>query len=276
MSQAIPHLRCPTAKAELPCPIGIGFGDLLDAIVCADCLDILRKMDDKSVDVTITDPPYGTTGYAWDKAQDWQVWWKEIKRVTRGRVVVTAALPFTIDMVNSNRAGFKYWWTWSKGKAGNFAIAKHQPLRVTEEVLVFEDGAYYPQMRPAEPDNMRPRGSVGKSSDIIRLKSGVCKSRDEHDESERWPVNLLEIDSTQAECNQVNRLHPTQKPLELMRYIIETYTLPGEIVLDPFCGSGSTCVAAKQTGRHYLGIEKDKHYAETTETRLLQELPLGV
>jgi len=250
--------------------------DLLDAIVCGDCMEILPELPDKSVDVTITDPPYGTTGYSWDKAQDWQAWWKQIKRVTRGRVIVTAALPFTIDMVNSNRSGFRYWWIWSKGKAGNFALAKHQPLRVTEEILVFEDGAYYPQMRPAEPDNMRPRGGQTNASGIISLKSGKCESRAEHDETERWPVNLLEMDSMQAECNQVNRLHPTQKPLELMRYLVATYTLPGETILDPFCGSGSTLVAAKQAGRRYVGIEKDEHYAETTKTRLAQEMCLGV
>ena len=265
-----------TAEISLPGATAVGSMRLLDAIVCGDCMKFLPSMPDKSVDVTITDPPYGTTGYAWDKAQDWQSWWKEIKRVTRGRVVVTAALPFTIDMVNSNRAGFKYWWTWSKGKAGNFAIAKHQPLRVTEEVLVFEDGAYYPQMRPAEPDNMRPRGSVGKSSDIIRLKSGVCKSRDEHDESERWPVNLLEIDSTQDECNQVNRLHPTQKPLELMRYLVATYTLPGETILDPFCGSGTTCLAAMLEGRESIGIEKETNYAQIAINRIAEARGLGV
>lgn len=255
----------------------VGCDAWLDAIVCDDCMKVLPELPDKSVDVTITDPPYGTTGYSWDKPQDWQAWWKEIKRVTRGRVIVTAALPFTIDMVNSNRSGFRYWWIWSKGKAGNFAIAKHQPLRVTEEILVFEDGAYYPQMRPAEPDNMRPRDGKGRPAGDGRwVASGIAQSRAEHDETERWPVNLLEMDSTQAECNQVNRLHPTQKPLELMRYLVATYTLPGETILDPFCGSGSTLVAAKQAGRHWIGIEKEQRYADTTKTRLTQEMWLGV
>lgn len=266
----------PDCKLDVTGAAGIRCSAWLDAIHCGDCMEVLPELPDKSVDVTITDPPYGTTGYAWDKPQDWQAWWTQIKRVTRGRVIVTAALPFTIDMVNSNRSGFRYWWIWSKGKAGNFAIAKHQPLRVTEEILVFEDGAYYPQMRPAKPDNMRPRGGQTNASGIISLKSGKCESRAEHDETERWPVNLLEMDSMQAECNQVNRLHPTQKPLELMRYIVATYTLPGETILDPFCGSGSTLVAAKQAGRRYIGIEKEQRYADTTKTRLAQEMCLGV
>lgn len=244
----------------------------LGRVVMGDCMEVMAEMPDKSIDAVITDPPYGTTGYSWDRPQDWQAWWQEIKRITRGRVVVTAALPFTIDMVNSNRSGFKYWWTWSKGKAGNFAIAKHQPLRVTEEVLVFEDGPYHPQMQPAKRDNMRPRGGQTKASGIIAMKSGKCESRPDHDENERWPVNLLEMDSMQAECNQVNRLHPTQKPLQLMRYMVETYTRPGDVVLDPFCGSGSTLVACKQTGRQWIGIEKTYEYAETSKSRLAQEL----
>jgi site-specific DNA-methyltransferase (adenine-specific) len=239
-------------------------------------MEILPELPDKSVDVTITDPPYGTTSYSWDKAQDWQAWWKEIKRVTRGRVIVTASLPFTVDMINSNRAGFKYWWIWDKSRIGNFAIAKYQPLRVTEEVLVFEDGLYNPQMTKADPENMRPRDAQYDTGGIIGLKSGKSYVREEHDESERWPVNLLDIPATQNECNQVNRVHPTQKPTALMRYLVLTYSNPGDVILDPFCGSGSTLVAAKQSGRHWLGIEKEKHYADTTKTRLTQEMCLGV
>ena len=233
-----------TPDCQPACDGGVLCSDWLDAIVCGDCLNVLSELPDKSVDVTITDPPYGTTNFGWDKAQDWQAWWKQIKRVTRGRVILTAALPFTVDVINSNREGFRYWWIWSKGKAGNFAIAKHQPLRVTEEVLVFEDGAYYPQMRQAEPENMRPRGGTTSAGDGKWVASGVCKSREEHDESERWPVNLIEIESTAGECNQLNRLHPTQKPLALMRYLVATYTLPGETILDPFAGSGTTAAVA--------------------------------
>ena len=251
-------------------------GALLDAIVCDDCMRVLPEMPDKSVDVTITDPPYGTTGYSWDKPQDWQAWWKQIKRVTRGRVIVTAALPFTIDMVNSNRDGFKYWFVWSKGRPGNIMLARHQPLRVTEEILVFEDGCYNPQMSRADAENMRPRENqkVCNGSALTGIENSTVA--DDHDESQRWPTNLLDIPSGNAECNQLNRVHPTQKPLALMRYLVATYSNEGETILDPFCGSGSTLVAAKQAGRHYIGIEKDEHYADTTKTRLTQEMCLGV
>lgn len=246
----------------------------LNKITCGDCMDFLSMLPDKSVDAVITDPPYSTTAYEWDTFNRWPEWWSEIKRVCRGRVVCHAAMPFTVDIVNTNRKDFKYWWIWSKGRPGNVAIAKFQPLRVTEEIVVFCDGPYYPQMSQAKPENMRPRDRQKDSNagNIIKLKSGLSNRGENHNEDLRYPTTLLDFPSGAAECNNFNRSHPTQKPESLAKYLVATYTLPGQIVLDPFSGSGTTAAAAKDMERQYIGFELNPEYCTIGEARTAQEV----
>lgn len=270
-------------EAELPAPTRIGSGDWLDPkIVNADCLNEMPTMPAQSVDAIISDLPYGTTACKWDSVIPLTPLWAEWKRLIKpgGTIVLTACQPFTTALIASNLAAFKYCWTWNKGKAGNFATAKIQPLRVTEDIAVFAFGrsTYNPQMTVALAENKRPRDRAyaAKEDTTHGIASGVFKVSESHDEDMRHPTNLLNFKSTEGECNNLNRVHPTQKPVELMRYLVRTYTNPGDVVLDVTCGSGTTCLAAMLEGRKSIGIEKDEQYAKIAINRIHEARGLGV
>jgi len=244
------------------------------SLILGDCLEAIKDLPDKSVNAIITDLPYGTTACKWDAVIPFVPMWEQVRRVLKqnGVFVTTASQPFTTALIASNLAAFKYCWTWNKGKAGNFATAKIQPLRVTEDVVVFAFGrsTYNPQMTAALAENKRPRDRAyaAKEDTTHGIASGVFKVSESHDEDMRHPTNLLNFKSTEGECNNLNRVHPTQKPVELMRYLVRTYTNPGDVVLDPCMGSGTTCLAAKLEGRGYIGIEREPKYFETAKTRI--------
>lgn len=226
----------------------------------ADCFDVMATMPDGCVDLILTDPPYGTTGHAWDSVLDFKRFWQEVERLSGGFAVVFGATPFNYDLVASNRRNFRFSYVWRKDKAGNFAIAKTQPLRVTEEVLVFGKGPYFPQMKQAAEENKRPRDKAYKSSSIIKIKSGSCRVSKNHDESLRYPTNELHFPVTLGETNNANRLHPTQKPVALLEELLHTFTRPGALVLDPFGGVLSTGVAAENLGRRWVCCEMDTEH----------------
>ena len=244
------------------------------SLFLGDCLEVMKNLPDKSVDAIITDLPYGTTACKWDAVIPFVPMWEQVRRVLKpnGVFVTTASQPFTTALIASNLAAFKYCWTWNKGKAGNFATAKIQPLRVTEDVAVFAFGrsTYNPQMTAALTENKRPRDRAyaAKEDTTHGIASGVFKVSESHDEDMRHPTNLLNFKSTEGECNNLHRVHPTQKPLKLMRYMVRTYTNPGDVVLDPCMGSGTTCLAAKLEGRGYIGIEREPKYFDTAKTRI--------
>jgi site-specific DNA-methyltransferase (adenine-specific) len=229
----------------------------------ADCFDVMATMPDGCVDLILTDPPYGTTGHAWDSVLDFKRFWTECERLSKGFAVVFGATPFNYDLVASNRKNFKFPYVWRKDKAGNFAIAKTQPLRVTEEVLVFGKGPYFPQMRESKEENRRPRDKSYKSSSIIKIKGGECKhDPSKHSELVRYPTNELHFPVTLGETNNARRLHPTQKPVALLEELLRTFTSPGALVLDPFGGVLSTGVAAENLGRRWVCCETDTCYFE--------------
>lgn len=239
-----------------------------------DCLEVMPGIPAGSVDAIIADWPYGTTACKWDSVIPLEPLWKECKRVIKpkGAIVLTAASPFNYTLWASNPKWFKYEWVWNKQKAGNFAIAKNQPLRIVENILVFCQGstAYNPQMMLAKPENKRPRDrGYRKKTDLLNgFKANIFISDKNHNEDYRYPINLLDFKSTEKECNSINRLHPTQKPVALMEYLIKTYTNPGDLVLDNTMGSGSTGEACLNTGRRFIGIEKDEGYFEIAKNRL--------
>lgn len=246
----------------------------LNQIYLGDCLSVMQEIDDKSVDLILCDLPYGTVKCAWDVIIDFNSLWKQYNRIIKdcAPICLFASQPFTTKLINSNFDNYKYTWYWNKDKGGNFATAKFQPLRVVEEIVIFGNGSikYNPQMVVAAEDNIRPRdGIVYEKSDTTHgIASGIFKVSDGHNEKLRYPKNLINIKSTEKECNNVSRLHPTQKPVSLLEFLIKTYTNENDLVLDNCFGSGSTLVAAKNLNRQFIGIEKEEKYFNIAKERL--------
>lgn len=226
-----------------------------------DCLDILPTLPAQSVDAIIADPPYGTTACKWDSVIPLEPMWAELKRVIkpRGAIVLFAAQPFTSALVMSNAGWFKYAWTWAKERGVGFQIAKYRPMMQTEDVLIFANGSpsYIPQVVPLDkPKREKWASSKSGSSPIAHLNKG------ERLATFRYPVNLLHFP------RDAEKTHPTQKPVDLLAYLIRTYTNEGDTVLDFTMGSGTTGVAAMMERRNFIGIELDAGYFDIAKRRI--------
>jgi site-specific DNA-methyltransferase (adenine-specific) len=223
-------------------------------LLLGDCLDILPTLG--AVDAVVTDPPYGTTACKWDAVIPLEPMWEQLKRIIKpnGAIVMTASQPFTTTLIASNMKMFKYCWVWDKKQTGNPFLAKKQPLKVHEDIIVFGGNKYFPQMRIGK---MRKKGG-GK-------KSLIFGNTDEVINNMYYPVSILEVPNC---ANRKGRLHPTQKPVALMEYLIKTYTNEGETVLDFTMGSGTTGVAAKNLNRNFIGIELDPEYFKIAKKRI--------
>lgn len=235
-----------------------------------DCLERLKELADGSIDFVLCDPPYGTTACKWDSIIPLEAMWKELKRVTKpnSAIVMTAAQPFTSKLIASNYGMFKYCWYWNKVLPRGHLNATKQPLRVIEEVVVFYD-------RPCTYNPQKTTGHKRKVAHTKYEKSGDGSQvygkevRDTfYDSTERYPNGLIEIST----ANQRGKVHPTQKPVELMEYMIRTYTDIGQTVLDFTMGSGTTGVACKNIERKFIGIELDKSYFEIAKTRITESV----
>lgn len=251
-------------------------GDLFTSVLSGDCLQVMATLEAGSIDAIITDLPYGTTACKWDAVIPFAPLWEQVRRVLKpnGVFVTTASQPFTTSLISSNLAGFKYCWVWDKMGGGAFVIAKHRPMQTHEDIVVFCDGkpTYNPQMEDADEKNVRPINGGSSGGNTVPVAGGVAKSASGYDPKKRFPKTVIRRSRYEAECNSVNRVHPTQKPVELMRYLIRTYTNPGDTVLDPCCGSGTTGVAAQAEGRNCVLIEREEKYLEITRQRLLANL----
>lgn len=239
-----------------------------------DCLTVMPHLIEQgvNVDAVICDPPYGTTACGWDVVIPFDDMWRNIKALNKKHApsVLFGSQPFTSLLVASNIKEFKYQWIWNKKLAGNGIIANVQPLKIHEDVCVFGDGAinYNPQMTQG----------VGRYKGGIKDKHGTFggASSDVVWNDTYHPVSILEYSGAGM---RNERRHPTQKPVALMRYLIRTYTNPGDTVLDFTCGSGTTLLAAKLEGRKCIGIERDTGkdgeslgYIDYTIQRLAQEV----
>lgn len=227
-----------------------------------DCLEKMKDIADASVDAIICDPPYGTTCCKWDSVIPLDLMWEQLKRIIKpnGAIVLTASQPFTSTLISSNITMFRYCWVWNKGLATGFLNAKKQPLRQTEDIVVFykKQCNYFPQMTVrGKPRNKNT--AKGKSAEVYRELISVPKFNNEY-----YPTNLLYISNS----NQKIKVHPTQKPVALMEYLIKTYTNEGETVLDFTMGSGTTGVAAMNLNRRFIGIERDEKYFEIAKARI--------
>ena len=233
---------------------------MINEIIQGDCLEIMPEIPDKSIDAIITDIPYGTTACKWDSVIPFEPMWLQLNRVIKpnNAIVLHASQPFTSALLMSNSKNYRHQWVWNKNNSAGFATAKIRPFAICEDILVFGLGKvnYYPQMVKGK---FRKKGGYS-SSDNYNLKPTV-KYSDEY-----YPKNLINI----SNASQKGKQHPTQKPVELIEYLIKTYTKENETVLDFTIGSGTTAIACINTNRNFIGIEKEEKYCKISRERIKQ------
>ena len=240
----------------------------MDHIYNEDCIAGMSRLPGHSVDMILTDLPYGMTGCRWDSIIPFDLLWQQYCRIIKnsGAIVLTSCQPFTTKLISSNPEMFKYCWYWYKNMVTGFANAKKQPLRCVEEVCVFykRQPSYNPQGIIVLDKPVLSRGQSGRTDSVYKVNS---LGKDTYTTVTHYPRQVLEV-----KC-QRDGLHPTQKPVALFDYLIRTYTNPNALVLDSCMGSGTTAVACIQSGRHYVGFEFDRTYYHTAESRIkrLQE-----
>lgn len=243
-----------------------------------DCLEIMDKLIEKGikVDLILTDIPYGTTNCKWDSIIPFDKMWDRLNKIKINKatpIVLFGSEPFSSALRMSNIKEYKYDWKWNKTVAGNPLVAKYRPLGIFEDIIVFGKGKinYHPIMEEAKPENIRPIGTSKKKTDLLAgIKSGEFQPQENYNPNMRYPKNEIVISSRANECNPINRLHPTQKPVELLEYLIKTYSNEGDTVLDFTMGSGSTGEACLKTNRNFIGIEQDDKYFNVSVNRVKQ------
>lgn len=230
-----------------------------------DCLDVLPDVGDETVGAVITDPPYGATDNTWDKVIDLPAWWTQVRRVTprQANVAVFCQQPFTTTLITSNRAEWRYELVWHKSRPTGFLNAKRLPLRCHECVQLFcrrpSEATYNPQMGIGKPYRAHKRAP--STNYRARLVDVVTEN-----DGTRYPRSVLEFKNPTHRGG-----HPTQKPLALLEWLVLTYSRPGDLVCDPFFGSGTTAVACARHGRRFVGVERDVRYFEMAVHRLQNE-----
>ena len=232
------------------------------SIYQGDCLEVMDKLIEEGikVDMILTDPPYGTTRNKWDSIIPLDEMWKRLNKLIKhnGAIVLFAQTPFDKVIGASNLNMLRYEWIWNKKRGTGHLNAKKMPMKQHENILVFYKKlpTYNPQMREGQPyhkTSSTTSSNYGKYTPLETISNG-----------ERYPVSILDF----SNANEKNRLHPTQKPVDLLEYLIKTYTNENEVVLDFTMGSGSTGVACLNTNRKFIGIELDKKYFNIAKKRL--------
>ena len=235
-------------------------------LLLGDCLEEMRKIPDGSVDLVLTDPPYGTTACKWDSVIPLGPMWEQLKRIIKpnGAIVLFGQEPFSSALRLSNPKWFKYDWYWEKERLTNIAHVKRRAGKVIETISVFysKQPTYNPQMVKYEGKKRTNKVKDGKMGKLI--DNANKKVTEYNDTGWRYPTQVLKYKRDILICN----LHPTQKPVALMEYLIKTYTNEGETVLDFTAGSFTTGVAAQNLSRKFIGIEMDRGYFEIAEKRI--------
>ena len=244
-------------------------------LLLGDCLELMKSIPDGSVDAIITDPPYGTTACKWDSVIDFTLMWEQLNRIIKpnGAIVLFGSEPFSSALRMSNIKNYKYDITWKKSRKFGVLHAKNMPLKQVENIIVFSLGsvAHRNNVNRMTYNPIMTKGKPYKKLVTKKQLSGTDHNLDRPSLSEmmiinegtRYPVNIIEIPH-----GNNNNVHPTQKPVALMEYLIKTYTNENETVLDFTMGSGTTGVACKNLNRNFIGIELDKIYFEITKTRI--------
>jgi len=236
-----------------------------------DCLEVMKTIEDNSIDTIITDPPYGTTACSWDSVIDFELMWEQLNRIIKpnGAIVLFGSEPFSSALRMSNIKNYKYDWIWNKRKAGNFALGNRQPLKTHEIISVFslKTHNYYPQKTLLEKPQTRHLGkkSINREDGFTGGIGKEIKYGKDYEPNKKLPISIQEF---KKDNYKNNRFHPTQKPVELLEYIIKTYTNENETVLDFTMGSGTTMLACKNLNRNGIGIEKDPQYYAVAVARI--------
>jgi site-specific DNA-methyltransferase (adenine-specific) len=228
-------------------------------LIHGDCLEKMKDISDKSIDMVLCDLPYGTTQNKWDFVIPFEPMWEQFTRVTKenSAIVLFGSQPFTSALVMSNVQMFKYEWIWVKNNATGHLNAKRKPMSIFEDVLVFSFGSPVYNPQGLVPFNKKvKRGHNGNNYGV--------SGKENFQEFTNYPLDILCFDT------DTNKLHPTQKPVALLEYLIKTYTTEGENVLDNCMGSGSTGVACKNTNRNFIGIERELEYFKIAEKRIYE------
>jgi len=235
---------------------------MINTIICGDCLEVMKDIPDKSIDMVLCDLPYGTTQCKWDTVIPFEPLWEQYNRVCRGAIVLTSQCPFDKVLATSNLSMLKYEWVWHKTEATGHLNVKRAPMKAHETILVFYKNllTYNPQKTTGHVRKTATADRAKKMSDCYGIQSGITS----YDSTERFPRSVL-IFSTDK---QHSKLHPTQKPVALFEYFIRTYTNEGDVVLDNCIGSGTTAIACIKTGRNFIGIEKDEKYCQVARDRI--------
>lgn len=243
-------------------------------LIKGDCLQEMKEIESGSVDMVLTDPPYGTTACKWDSIIPLEPMWEQLKRIIKpnGAIVMTASQPFTTKLIASNINMFKYCWVWNKTRPSGFAQCKNKPMQSHEDIVVFSEGVTIHKGQSKKRMDYYPQGLI----EINKITSGARPSQNAGGMGARPSHKKLIIQTHTNYPRSVlifagnHGLHPTQKPVALMEYLIKTYTNESETVLDFTMGSGSTGIACLNTGRKFIGIELDDNYFEVASKRITE------
>lgn len=237
-----------------------------------DCLELMKDIPDGSIDAIITDPPYGSTSCKWDIIIDFGLMWDQLNRIIKpnGAIALFGSEPFSSYLRISNIKNFKYDWIWNKPRGTGFQIIKYKPLNSFETISIFNTGGklnYYPVMRPRDESRISKNKGTTKQINVSNGKKydGIESL------NEKYPITSLYFSNE----NNREKDHPTQKPIELMEYLIKTYSRENETILDFTMGSGSTGIASKNLNRKFIGIEKDDKYFEIAKDRINRNIKIS-
>lgn len=229
-----------------------------------DCLERMKDIPDKSIDMILCDLPYGTTQNKWDKKINLEKLFAEYKRIVKsgGVIALFSQMPFCVDLVNADRKNFRYEWIWQKSQGTGFLNANRMPLKIHENILIFYDKlpVYNPQFSKGRKHHRHNAHSGSDNYGKFKNLPVTCSD-------EQYPCDIIYFPS--ANCEKAKKMyHPTQKPVPLLEYLIKTYTNEGETVLDNCIGSGSTGIACINTNRNFIGIELDDKYFKIAKNRI--------
>ena len=232
-----------------------------------DCLELMKDIPDKSIDLILCDLPYGTTNCKWDNVIPFKPLWEQYNRIIKdnGAIVLFGSEPFSSQLRMSNLKNYRYDWIWEKSLGANPLLCKKQPMKYHENISVFykKQSTYNPQMTKGKMRNKKPVTWGNKKDEIYNGSLSSFNGKDNVNDL-YYPRSYQYF----SNANQKEKLHPTQKPVSLLEYLIKTYTNEGDLVLDNCMGSGSTGVACINTNRNFIGIELDENYFNIAKERI--------